>query len=78
MTRSLADERSVGNAGKEIQDKVISCKHGADPPRKSAGRTGVCSPIDSEIIVRCVSAGNGFCIDVANFPNNKSVRWSPR
>ena len=78
MTRSLADERSVGNAGKEIEDKVICCKNGADPLKNSAGRTGVCPSINSEIMVRCVSAGNGFCINVANFPNSESVRWSPR
>ena len=76
MTRSLADERSVGNAGKEINDKVICCKHGAYPPKNSAGRIGVCSPYD--ISVRCVNIGNGFCMNVANFPNSESVRWSPR
>ena len=74
MTRSLADERRFDNAGKEIADKVISCKDGANPPKNPAGRSGTCSP--AERMLRCVSRGNGFCINMVNFPNSKSVKWS--
>ena len=39
VRRLLADKRSVGRVEKGKLDKMISCKHGVDPPKKSAGKT---------------------------------------
>ena len=39
VRRLLADNRSVGRVGKGKLDKMISCKHSVDVPKKSAGKT---------------------------------------
>lgn len=80
-TRSLADESSVGHAGKEIKVKVNLCKDDADPLKNSAnsaGMSGAC--LASEVMAICVSTVNGLCINVARFSKTsvlsaESVRW---
>src|SRR6266702_727882 len=72
-TRSLADKRSVGNAGKGMPVNLISCKHEADPPKNPSGRIGTLEigtleyGDGSNASRRRISAGNGRCIITATF-----------
>ena len=69
-TRLLVDNRSVRIVGKGILHKVRPCKRGADPPKKSMGRTGAnstsshCQAVEMS---RCVSSGKGSRITVVIF-----------
>jgi hypothetical protein len=78
MTRSLADKRSVGHAGKEIKNKLNLCRDGADPLKNLANSAEKISALSApEEMMRCVRIGNGFFIKVANkianFPNSNFV-----
>src|SRR6266702_8708958 len=73
--RSLADKRSVGNAGKEMPVNLISCKHEADPPKNPSGRIGTLEYGDgSNASRRRIRAGNGRCIITATFVSSGLVR----
>jgi hypothetical protein len=58
VTRSEVVERSFGNPGNGMPDKVSLFRRGADPPKNELGMTGAFSS-DAESS-RFVSAGNDF------------------
>ena len=61
--RLLADRRRISNAGKGMASKMSSYKHGTDCHKNWLGMTGTFLSFDWRI--KCVSAGDGFCITAA-------------
>lgn len=62
-TRPVADKRSLGSEGNEMQFNSRVCRRGACPPRNQTGRAGVeLLRIKKQSSARYVSAGNCPCI----------------
>src|SRR6266702_2424861 len=59
-TRSLADERSRGNAGKAMPSKKRTRRRGVDPPKNVPGSTRSATPESTDRSVRHSSSGQDY------------------